>query len=462
MKKNLIHIIIANLFYTLLVAINNFILPKFTSIETYAAIKEYTLYVTTYSNIMTLGYINGVYLEYGGKELKTLSPVELGRSLLSFIVFMLPVCSAVFIWGLASNNVVITALGVGLISTNLNAYYQMFYQATGDFKAYGNALNISRILTLAINLFLIFICRTDSRVLYVCSLPLIGVFVAVYLTWVLNKRIPIVRHMRFDFSFVKKHTKSGFVLMLGDFATKFFSSIDRWFVKGLLETFSFAMYSFAVSMENMVNTFMTPITVSMYNYFCKKPSPAEIRRFKDNALIYSMVIIAGAFPCKWILEMFITKYISANAVIFPLFAAQGVSTIIRGIYVNKYKADGTQKKYLIQTIAMLALAVVLNAAFYLVWKSMIGFALATLLTNLIWLIWCEWETKELRFGWHSVVSVVILLAVYLFTGMFLSSIVGCLVYCGTGLLLGLTLMRSTFIPLCTSLLQTVTSKLKKA
>lgn len=462
MKKNLIRIITANLFYALLVAVNNFIVPKFTSVETYAAIKEFTLYITTYCDIMTLGYINGVYLEYGGKELKTISPSELGRSLMTFIVFMLPICTVVFIWGFVTHNVVITFLGIGLFSSNLNTYHRMFYQATGDFKAYASTLNVSRILILVINLLLIFVFRTDNRVLYVAATPLVGVGIAIYRTWVLNKQLPIVRYMRFDFSFIKKHIKGGFVLMVGDFATKFFSSIDRWFVKGLLQTFAFAMYSFAVSMESMVNTFMTPITLSMYNYFCKKPSLKDIRRFKDNALIYSMVIIAGAFPCKWILEFFITKYISANAVIFPLFAAQGVSTIIRGIYVNKYKADGTPKKYLVQTVVMLVLAAVLNAAFYLVWKSMISFALATLLTNIIWLIWCEHETKELRFGWQALVSAVVLLTVYLLTGLFLNSIVGCLIYCSTGLLLGLTLMRSTFVPLCKGILQTVTSKFKKA
>lgn len=462
MKKNLFRIIVANLFYLIVGAGSNLILSKFTSIETYAAIKEYTLYLFTFYAILTLGYAYGVYLEYGGKELSKVSPEEIGRSLLTFIVFLLPVCSAIFIFGLIYHNVVITVLGIGLISWNFVSYYQMLFQAVGDYKEYGKALNISKVLTFVLNLFFIFVLRTDNPILYVGTIPLIDIVVAIYMTYRVNKKLPIVRHMRFDFSCIKKYIKNGFVLMLGEFVTRSFSSIDRWFVNILFHTFEFAMYSFAVTMELMVNTFMTPITVSMYNHFCKKPPIQEIRRIKDTTLIYGMVIIAAAFPCKWILEVFITKYISANAVIFPLFAAQGISTIIRGIYVNKYKADGTQKKYLVQTIAMLVLAVILNTAFYLVWKSIISFALATLLTNIIWLIWCEYEAKELRFDWRSVASMIILLAVYLFTGMFLNSIVGCLVYCAVGLLLGLTLMRSVFVPLCTNLLQTVTSKFKKA
>ena len=83
--------------------------------------------------------------------------------------------------------------------------------------------------------------------------------------------------------------------MVGDFVSKFFSSLDRWFVKTLMDTYNFAMYSFAVSMENLVNTFMTPVTVSMYNYFCKGHNRDDIMRIKNAALIYGFVIIAGAY-----------------------------------------------------------------------------------------------------------------------------------------------------------------------
>ena len=38
-----------------------------------------------------------------------------------------------------------------------------------------------------------------------------------------------------------------------------------------------------------------------------------------------------------------TEYIASSVIIFPLFAAQGISAIVKGIYVNKYKAEKKQK-----------------------------------------------------------------------------------------------------------------------
>lgn len=460
MKKNLLHIILSNILYLLLVAGNNFLLPKFTSVEVYAAVKEYTLYITTYGTILTFGYTQGMYIRYGGKEVSQLDPKDVGMNVCSFFCLMLPVSIAITIYGMIVHNSILTVLGVGLLSTNLGGYYQSFYQATGDFKSYGVALNASRFLTLGINALLIFVLKAKSEIFYVGVSPLIGITVAIYLTIVLNKRIHFLREIKFSLMAVKENIADGFVLMIGDFVTKFFSSIDKWFIKYLMDTFYFAMYSFAVSMENLVNTFMAPVTVSMYNFFCKGPSLTKIRQMKELSTIYSFIVIAGAFPCKWILEHFMQNYISSAEVVFLLFAAQGLSTIIKGIYVNKYKADGTQNKYLQQMIAMLILAAILNGAFYMVKHSMIAIALATLVTNIVWLVMCEVQNPELRYNVKTTLCILIMLVVYIFAGYGMNSIVGCILYCVVGLVCLLLFMRESFMFAVNSVMSTIKSKMK--
>ena len=459
MKKNLLHIIFSNILYLLLVAGNNFLLPKFASVDVYAAVKEYTLYITTYGTILTLGYTQGMYIRYGGKEVSRLEPRDVGMNVFSFFGLMLPVSIIITIYGVAIQNSILAVLGVGLLSSNLCGYYQTFYQATGDFKSYGFALNASRFLTLGINAMFIFIFKTQNEIFYVGISPLIGITVAIYLTVVLNKRVKFLKNMRFSSLMVKENIKDGFVLMVGDFVTKLFSSIDKWFIKYLMDTFYFAMYSFAVSMENLVNTFMTPVTVSMYNFFCKKPSLSNIRQMKELSTIYSFVVIAGAFPCKWILEHFMQNYISSAEVVFLLFAAQGLSTIIKGIYVNKYKADEMQNKYLKQMILILVLTAVLNIAFYSINHSMVAIATATFVTNLVWLILCEIKNPELRYNFKTFICISIMLVVYIFLGYCFSAIYGCILYCAIGLICLFVFMRESFVFAVDSVMETTKSKM---
>lgn len=460
MKRSLLHIIVSNILYLFLVAGNNFLLPRFTSVETYAAVKEYTLYITTYSTILTVGYTQGMYLKYGGKEISKLNSTDIGNNIVSFFFFMLPLSIVISLYGLSLNNLLLSMLGAGFLATNIENMYQTFYQATGEFKLYGIALNAARFLTLVINLFLIFVNRTDNPLLYVGVVPLIDISVVIYLTIVLNNKIHFLKSARFSLQIVKGNIKNGFILMLGDFVTKFFTSIDKWFIKYLMNTFCFAMYSFAVSMENLVNTFMTPVTVSMYNFFCKRPSIKRIRQLKELSIIYSLIVIAGAFPCKWILEHFIQNYISAATIMFLLFAAQGLSTIIRGIYVNKYKAEGRQTKYFRQMIAILGLSIVLNAIFYFIVNSMIAIAAATLVTNIVWLITCEIQNPELRFNFKTAICIIICLSVYIITGYLMDPIEGCILYCIAGLVCFLVFMRTSFMYLVKSISKAIVSKLQ--
>ena len=110
---------------------------------------------------------------------------------------------------------------------------------------------------------------------------------------------------------------------------------------------------------------------------------------------------------------------------------------------------------------MLALAAVLNAVFYCGNKSMASFAIATLFTNIIWLIICEMQSKSIRYGKNVCASIVILLVVYMITGYKLNSILGCVIYIVTGILVGVTLMKESFLFVIESLIGTVKSKLNK-
>ncbi|EGP5048103.1 hypothetical protein E4K24_000359 [Enterococcus faecium] len=50
------------------------------------------------------------------------------------------------------------------------------------------------------------------------------------------------------------------------------------------------------------------------------------------------MIIAAGFPAKWILENYLVQYVGACSVLLMLFAAQVFLVIVKGIFVNLYKA----------------------------------------------------------------------------------------------------------------------------
>jgi O-antigen/teichoic acid export membrane protein len=428
MKKGLLNVMIANIICLVINLLTNFLVPKFVSIDSYSMIKTYALYLN-YAGFFSAGYNDGMYLQNGGKDLNTIKKKRLADNFFNYIILICLMLVLVLAGGIILNDTIIIAFAFGMFAYNILGYLKSLYQATGEFRAYGRALNIEKFTVFIFTMGLIFVLHTDNYKLFIWVQVIVSILVSVYLFTKLEQKLKFIKLSRFKLSEYKENISSGFILMLGNFSSGIFTGLDRWFVKFLLTSTDFAMFSFAVSMESVINTFISPITVSMYNYFCKDPSVESIKRIKKLTLIWGFIMIAAAFPAKWILENFLQNYIRANNVVFILFAAQVFYVIVKGIYVNVYKAEKKQSLYLKQMIAMIVVGTMLNTVFYLMFKNMVCIAAATLVTAIIWMYMCELRSALLRFGWKENISIMILIVVYLFCGYCMESIIGCIVYC---------------------------------
>lgn len=428
MKKGLLNVMIANIICLVINLLTNFLIPKFVSIEAYGMIKTYALYLT-YAGFFSIGYNDGMYLRYGGKKLDNIDKKDFAYNFVNYLALMLMMLIVVLSVGLILNDSIIIAFSFGMFAYNILGYLKSLYQATGEFRAYGKALNIEKFVIFACTMALIFMAKSDDYQYYVWVQVIVGILVAIYLFIKLEHKLKFMNMGRLKLEEYKDNISSGFILMLGNFSNSVFTGLDRWFVKILLTMTDFAMYSFAVSMESVINVFISPITISMYNYFCKEPSSENIIKIKKLTLLWGFFVIAAAFPAKWILENFLQNYLMANGVVFILFAAQVFYVIIKGIYVNIYKAEKRQNVYLKQMVTMIGVGFVLHIVFYLIFRNMICISAATLITAIIWMYLCEFKSPQLRFGWKENLAIVILICIYLVCGYCFEAILGCVVYC---------------------------------
>ena len=266
MKKGLINVMMANIICLIINLLTNFLVPKYVSIESYGMIKTYALYLT-YAGFFSMGYNDGMYLKYGGKKLEDINKEGLANNFVNYIVLMLIMFVIVLLGGIIFDDFIIACFAFGMLSYNILGYLKSLYQATGEFKAYGNALNIEKFAVFAITILLIFLFHSDNYKLYIVTQVGIGIIVAIYLFIKLENKLHFVRMGHIRKSEYKENISSGIILMLGNFSSGIFTGLDRWFVKLLLSAINFAMYSFAVSVESIINVFISPITISMYNYF---------------------------------------------------------------------------------------------------------------------------------------------------------------------------------------------------
>ncbi len=229
--------------------------------------------------------------------------------------------------------------------------------------------------------------------------------------------------------------------MLGNFSNNLFTSIDRWIVKFFMSTFRFAAYSFAVSVDALITVFITPLYITLYNEFCKDCSPNRILFIKKYVLLWGCLLVLFAFPAKWIVQNYLVKYESSIIVVFVLFSTQIFYAIIKGVYVNYFKALKQQNAYFYQIIIMLVISILAGLSMCFLFKTMIAVAFAALIVSIIWLIINEVRFKEIRFGWHEWLYLVISIGTFLFCGLSLSALCGLVVYSSVFLVISYLFLR---------------------
>lgn len=443
MKAGLFYVLIANIINLFINLLTNFIIPKYLSIDTYAVYKTYALYVG-YAGFFSLGYNDGMYLKYGGVKLDQVDKRDLGNNFINYIAVEMLMFAIVVAIGGITKSMLMIAFAFGMLFSNVLGYLKSFYQATGEFKAYGTALNAEKIIILVLNIIFIFIVLTDSPYIYIWVQVVVAAIVSIWLLYRMQKLLGFINKGRLMLSEITENIRSGFILMMGNFSSSIFIGMDRWFVMILLTTTHFAMYSFAVSMEGILKAFVSPITISMYNYFCKNLEMEKIRRIKKLSLLWGFIIITAAFPAKWMLENYLQNYNNANEIMFLLFATQAFYVVINGVYVNLYKARKQQNIYLKQMIYMTVIAVILHAVLFFIFRNMVLIAAATLLTAVVWLFTCEVQDEKLRFSNKEYLFSVILLSIYLICGFKMNSIVGMFVYGVAGIICSFIFMKASF------------------
>ena len=427
MKKGIVQVLFANVIFLIIGIASNFLLPKFLTVEAYALLKTYALYIS-YAGILSFGFHDGLYLMYGGKEFNDINSKELTISYKNYVYYLLSLSLIIDIVGVLLSRPMLIIFGVAMIANNILSFFRSLYQAVGEFKLYGRALNTEKILIFIVDLVLIFAIKAENGYVYVVIQTIISFIIVLYLRLLSVKRMPLLKYGSISTYVFKRNCSMGIALMLGNLSSSVFTGIDRWFVKIFINTSSFAMYSFAVSMEQIVNVFITPITISMYNYFCNKRPKEQIKKIKKLVLIWGFSIITLAFPAKYILENVLQKYIQSNSVVFILFAANVFYAVIKGIYVNIYKAERKQNKYLHQMILMIMVAIGLNSILYHIFRNMEAIATGTLVTSIIWLVVCEIDNASLRYGYKEYLSIGIMLSTYLYCGYRHVAITGMFIY----------------------------------
>lgn len=441
--RNIIKVAFGNILTLVTGIVVGFVLPKIIGITNYGYYKTFTLYIT-YASIFQIGFIEGIYLKYGGKQYNELNRQEFrfySKILILSQLLLTTLFSIISFLSLKSDfKFIFIMVSLFIFFQNITTYYQYISQMTGRFTELTIRNVIRSIATILIIismvLYFYFINGKNflSYKLYLIAYVLVYLILTFWYIWT-YRDITFGITKYHDFIFIKSIIGLGLPLMISNLCSTLIFTMDRQFVNVFFDINEYGSYSFAYNMLSLVTVATSSIATVIY---------PTLRTMDKQKLLYKFNEISGWFNvfvvlCLFVyfpLNIFVTKffadqikYVESLKIFRVILPSLVVSCSITVIIHNYFMAFDENKKYFYISLIILALSFVANIISYLTFKTTISISIASVIVTIIWYVLLNLLfQKKYKIPWLKNYIYIISMIIDFYLTTFLNVYLGMIVY----------------------------------
>lgn len=389
--KSILKVISSNFIVLVSGIIITFILPKMVTPLQYGYYSLFNLYVS-YAGITLLGYVDGIYLKYGGKSYEKLNKEEFSTYFWKIIIWeivFLVIASLIIICsqsGEKLNVLLFTAFGVMLECAS--SYFMNIDKMTSRFSIYAKENVLYKVL---IFIFII-----------ICLLFKIKIYEYLFFGLIIFKIITLIYQMynsrkiiftkpnlikKEYFKYDLENIKVGSILMISLVCTMLMTGFGKFLVESKLGIEQLGYYSFMFSIMSLftliINSVSTVLYPQMRNMTLERSSQLTESINKVIELIAPFVLLCY-YPCVILIFAFFKSYINTIDCLLFLFPIIIIQTKISIIYNNYYKVMRKEKNMLVNTAISILICIIITIIGFKLSPSIGTVALSTFISYKIW------------------------------------------------------------------------------
>lgn len=389
-----------------------FLVPKMLSIGDYGLYKTFTLYMA-YVGFFSLGIIDGIVLDYGGKDLEEFDH-PLFRCYWKWYLCIHLVFFTMLIFTLgfindSENKFIILMISINMLANNFTGYYQQISQITQRFGEYSFRKMLQSVLSI-LAVVILYISFKGEKVItykpYVIAVVLINLILVLWYFFTYREiSFGNSLRMRDTYKQILHLMKVGFPLLFANLCSTLILTLDRQFVNLLFDTTTYAVYAFAYNMLSLVTVATSAISTILYPIL-KRTNNSNLKFYYSNFIeivfIFVFFMLSLYFPLRIFIEYFLPKYVDSLVIFRIIFPGLAISTAITVVMHNYYKTLGANAYYFKKSVVVLAVSGVANAIAFWIFRSTTAISVASIFTMILWYLYVEqyfvkiYQIKRLR------------------------------------------------------------------
>ncbi|PFO93196.1 capsular biosynthesis protein [Bacillus cereus] len=438
---NILRVVFSNVIMLVSNIVLGLFLPMYLSVKVYGEYRLFLFYLG-YIGLLHFGFIDAMYLKYGGNNKEALNKNLLKKEHHVFLFYQLVVMVLIFTIGIFMEENLIILFAFAIIPLNLSAFHKLFYQATGQFKKYSYVNIVYTIINLII-ICILLVIKIEDAIGYIIATIFAYVFICLIMErdfWKYTKGVRGTGKVN-----ILEYNRVGIFILIGNICVILISSIGGWIVQFFFKIEDFAYYSFAVAMLNMILLVINAIALTFYNYIARNENREVLILVKNVLIVLGALAGSAYFFLQLVIELALPEYKLALSIIAISFMALPYMMIVNVIITNLYKARKQEKKYLKVVLSILSISIAFNVLAVSIFKSMDSIAVAMVLTFVSWYIYSTiFEFDYLRGSIKELFYLICHAIIFLIASRYFEWFNGLLVYASIMLTVSLVFYSQEF------------------
>ncbi|MDN0069458.1 lipopolysaccharide biosynthesis protein [Collinsella ihumii] len=363
--------------------VKSLVVPKILGVEDYGYWQIYVLY-SGFVGVFALGYSDGVYLRFGGKDYSKLPFKHLRASSRIYACSLATISVAICIASIALEEGLRSSalffVGVDVAFVCFSGYLLYVLQVTDRFREYSLLVVSDKVAMAVIIVVMVALGVTDPRQYMFWDFAT-KALACLLVVWrcreiVFGPAAGIIEGARY----YVRLCKSGLSLLLANFAGMFVVSAGRIAVELFGDITEYANYSLGITVTNLVLTLVNAVGLAIYPSLKRLPAgslPSFFGRVDNAVGVVSALALVCYAPGSLFVAAVFPQYAGMLEYLPLLFVAVIAEVRMQLLCNTFFKATGLARLLLVVNLASLASVAIVAPLLYTITGSVTALAFAT-------------------------------------------------------------------------------------
>lgn len=325
------------------------IVPKLIGVSEYGYWQLYIFY-TSYLGFFNIGWVEGIYLRYGGEEYYRLNRNLFGSQFWSFFLYIIFFGGIIGIYSFVyisdcNRQFIFQMVSVCLIISVPRGFLLYVLESTNRIKEFSKLTIFDRIIYCIIIVLVLLSGIRDYKLLIIADL--IGKTITLIWVMYICKEIVFAKlaPIKDNCKEIIVNISVGIKLMFANIASMLIIGVVRFGIERSWDVKTFGKVSLTLSVSNLMMLFINAIGIIMFPVLRRtdeKKLPSIYLTMRDFLMVILLGLLIVYYPIKNVLSAWLPQYATSliyMALLFPMCVFEGKMALLINTYLKTLRKE---------------------------------------------------------------------------------------------------------------------------